>query len=119
MLKNNELGTCDVCARGALFLSKVRLYNDCQVAKGITYGAVNLTDNTGQGGAFGDLGRQLEVAFESWENEPWHTAYPDPEDRLIALMKNVIRNKGNFKSNELKDPRNTKNLAKRAHTMSA
>ena len=53
---------------------------------------------------------EIESAFEAW-NCDWKYKYLILENRMIAIMKNIIRNKGEFKPQEIvpaRKPRKTK-----------
>jgi hypothetical protein len=112
---------CEVCARGALFLSELKLYNEFE-------GGVNLNpDGEVEERFFDEQHLAIEQAFEqsAYDQEEysipgcecsscrmargelatWGNTYPDPEKRLIAIMRNIIRNKGKFKENEIVPPR--------------
>lgn len=92
---------CKVCARGALWLSSIRKFNHC---------TVNEFDNASEESSerlFGVVNlRRMEAAFELWENtaqldtrkeRAFGLKYDNAHDRLVAILKNVIKNKGQFK----------------------
>lgn len=99
---------CEVCARGALFLSSVFKFDNLKmgeigchspyVAEGVLQGHLGL-------GAWSMISQEekfftarqiemIEFAFES--NVDFIDKYPDDTDRLIAIMKNIIAHKGRF-----------------------
>jgi len=105
---------CDVCAKGAMFLSYVRFYDkytledvawyyedgENYAANGadITFAMTDIFDREQL-----DL---IEQYFESSKSVCWNNPchqhfyadkYPDAKDRLRAIMKNIVRNKGIFK----------------------
>lgn len=99
---------CRVCAKGALFLSTIRKYNKATVAD------VLCDDFHVAEKIFGDkMFNQIEAAFEQWDHtkspdfegagEPAGAAYTfgikysDDTERLVAILKNIIKNKGTFK----------------------
>lgn len=93
---------CMVCARGALLLSMVRKYNSYTLAD-LRRG------NEGQlRKLFGNRQiEQMEAAFERWEetnqgysakrSQAFGSNYATDKDRLIAILKNIIKNNGTFK----------------------
>lgn len=95
---------CEVCARGALLLSTVRKFNDYTTHELVFHKDENIRDLFGS-----DRIDQIEAAFECWR---WtsgvpHTnsakacrfgeGYSDPTERLVAILKNIIKNNGKFK----------------------
>jgi hypothetical protein len=101
MLKSN----CKVCARGALLLSSVKIFNSASYGDLSTCGSNN-DDNV----AFESFSKEqlllIEWVFEGWYHKDdrihkWKEKYPVPHDRLVAILKNIIRNKGTFKINQL------------------
>jgi hypothetical protein len=119
-LENKGFWGCKVCAIGAVFLSKVRLGNnhtgDLEVMN-----SPNMIISNLKGIFSAKQLRLMEVAFEDLtggafkessvydSNNPKHTAkiekaleffkdYLDrPEERLIAILENIIANNGTFK----------------------
>ena len=104
---------CTVCAKGALFLSSIRKYNNCSISD-----AVNLDKNASEkmrqfyGKANADL---IEAYFE--RNDPnsidvhidnprygmsWSDGYDNDTERLVLILENVAKNRGIFKPNQLK-----------------
>lgn len=104
---------CEVCAKGALFLSAVTLGNNCQV---LNLEEVELGD--GQRVFSRTIARYFsqktldlaETAFEVSQSTPYSEPttpyehainfgckYPDPTKRLIAIIKNMLKNNGVFK----------------------
>lgn len=115
--KLQKSSTCEVCAKGALFLSTVALHNDFDFGLsnvgGIAVGG--RTTVTRMYGIFTEAQLELiEIAFETKPNgdEPAMNAYDSfarykaamfgfqyEKDitRLRAILKNIITNKGTFK----------------------
>lgn len=123
LLHDPQQPACTVCADGALFLSAIRFRNDC------TVGHADSLDNRlpTELKEFSAAQRRLiEIAFEegcgfygvergqtgdgdefipteadkqaaAWSGE--HGLYDDTE-RLLAILTNIIRNKGTFKPTE-------------------
>lgn len=107
LLHNPALkSSCDVCARGALLLSAVRFRNDCII---YTHGG---TSEDSWVKEFSDQQEVIEAAFEDYDmrdsddGNPWCEKFltekerEDPDKRLELILKNIIRNKGTFKSNQ-------------------
>jgi hypothetical protein len=107
----NFMKDCAGCARGAMFLSHVRINNHLSFGEtfctGQDFSAAKMQEY------FTDKElRRIEMFFEGWaelpSNDPETRAkverfvagsmkYPDPaKARLRALMNNIIRNKGEF-----------------------
>lgn len=103
---------CTVCAKGAAFLSYVKLFNKTPMSRifdgdGDFFGDADPTDNGFD--LFGDKAEMMEAAFEGDDINgvlseaalekalDFNARYGDAESRLIAIMKNVIKNNGTFK----------------------
>lgn len=107
-----DKGECRVCAKGALFLSAVRKFNSAKVG--------DVADDDDFKIAVKIFGLKqydlIEAAFEGWDStkERWDgteytgntsvpaaTAFGDQYDgnteRLVAILKNIIKNDGTFK----------------------
>ena len=95
---------CEVCAVGAIFIAQIMRYDDMPVTSDMIYhGYPEYTLNS-TAGRKGDSRfatpfterqlRNIEDAFERWSI--YRESFPEPADRLIAIMRNVIRNNGNF-----------------------
>ncbi len=108
-----EQPTCNVCALGGLFLSTIRLNNKCPVRELLESecdlgGRISEGDSTlnkifsikqlqlieatfeVNGGAY----RASQSKYDRVGD--FYTKYPDVKDRLVAIMKNIIKNKGTF-----------------------
>ncbi len=100
---------CEVCAKGALFLSAIRKFNNFSLSDASWDGVDGeASDQTRK--IFGRKNADLiENYFEHsdpykyFDNDSykWSYGYEDDE-RLILILKNVIENKGTFKPNKLK-----------------
>ncbi len=93
---------CEVCAKGAMFLAHVHLYD----------GVDNFSDVSERvDEVFGDQSKLIEAAFEGWgvcwsaslkreidtpECVKFCNRYRSARTRLRAIMTNIIRNKGAF-----------------------
>lgn len=98
--------TCEVCAKGALFVCAVERMDKLTVGQ-YTIGA----DRDYMLKLFTPKQWDLiESAFEGWSSifvdgmivntpkvEKFSDQYPDPADRMVAIMKNIIKNHGTFK----------------------
>lgn len=84
--------SCKVCAKGAVLIATIMRFdempiNGCRLeymARSTQYES-HFTAETME---------SIELCFEF--STKWHSAFPEPRDRLIAIMRNVIRNKGEF-----------------------
>jgi hypothetical protein len=101
-----EIETCNCCAKGALFLSAVEKYNQCKVTD-------NMRASAGTSFTNEEVSKQLrkhfshdqleliESAFEGRWSEGnktnyFHDSYINSYERMQAIMKNIIANKGTF-----------------------
>jgi hypothetical protein len=102
-LRDIKLGKCQVCAKGALFLAKAVRYNNVLAAQWD-----NACDDSLPGGVMGEhfSFNQLWVIEDYFEGRhfgnnkniiKWVKKYPNAKDRLIAILNNIIENKGTFK----------------------
>lgn len=118
-LLKKALKQCHVCAKGALFVSAVERYNNvsCSLYAGQT--SISLFGRFNDEELISDhlieyfTRRQIdliETAFEgdnvtgNYEFGPdlfpaihYVEEFPDAEARMIAIMKNIVKNKGTFK----------------------
>ena len=117
----NKQKPCQVCAKGALFLSTVRKFNNLSLQEAKGYDSLDSLARNGSKIAdiFGKANiDKMEEYFEEddlqlnkkgeeydhWDanhNEDdfkkWSYQYPDDTDRLVAIIKNAIKNRGTFK----------------------
>lgn len=101
--------SCEVCAIGAIFASKVRSGNKCNLdlggspddnilinnLKGIfTEKELRIIETAFEGEAQSNMvNDNIEIEAANW----FRNNHPDKDDkRLIAIMKNIIKNKGTF-----------------------
>lgn len=95
---------CHCCGVGAIFIGYVRLNNNAMVMDGWYYEDIRRVT-----GWPSDNLRQIEIAFEKGcgRHAEIHNAkdrkargfglrYEESEDRLVAILKNIVRNKGLF-----------------------
>lgn len=122
---------CQVCARGAMFLSGIGLYNKLEVTQftgqsshwsdrftfqdetldwtkdnfGREQSALienafegrNITTDYGEAGVDGHrIDEDYTIVYHGPAVD-FYNKYPDPVDRLRAIMKNIIKNEGVFK----------------------
>ncbi len=87
---------CEVCAKGALFLSHVRLANQATVDGVINASAEEMRDRLAP--IFGDENwDSIEDTFEGFfGGHNFHNAFTDPKERAAAIMLNIIKHKGAF-----------------------
>jgi hypothetical protein len=108
---------CNVCALGSLFVSAVNKYNNVYgtyktvslpsifdfretnnrspLLRYFTIKQIRLIEYTFEGGmgavCFDDDHPMVNKAYA------FYSRYPDSKDRLLAIMKNIVENKGTFK----------------------
>lgn len=103
---------CTVCAMGALFVAEVvrndklnfaQLNNSNFIEEGrpLTVGRAVMDDRLRRFFTERDL-QDIEGYFEGWGYQDrtvnfWIKSYPDARQRLRAIMRNIIRNEGDFK----------------------
>jgi hypothetical protein len=89
---------CDVCAIGGMFLSRFNLYNKENDYVG---DSDTMKDRLEEAGFTSEQLRLIERCFEGWgsieDEHPWLAELDNPEDRLIAIMQNIVDHKGTFK----------------------
>ena len=96
---------CEVCAKGAIFLSGIRKFNNFTVGEAQNV----ILDDVANYKACDLVGSKnadkMEIYFERWYDnedetgelvEKWEDKYPEPHDRLVAILKNAIKYKGTF-----------------------
>jgi len=133
LFADRTIETCNVCALGGLFMSCTNLNNNTCVSD-INYGGEGTeigeriqdgdTLSNGLNKIFSKKQLQLiEVYFEKgdgWFGEDGYTgnyigedsrhveyfndAYPDDDERLVEIMKNIVANDGTFVPSKLKIP---------------
>jgi hypothetical protein len=133
LFADRTIETCNVCALGSLFMSCTNLNNNTCVSD-INYGGEGTeigerieegdTLSNGLNKIFSKKQLQLiEVYFEKgdgWFGEDGYTgnyigedsrhveyfndAYPDDDERLVEIMKNIVANDGTFVPSKLKIP---------------
>lgn len=112
----SKIVSCEVCALGAVFLSKARLYNDCPMSiadgwhgddgKCLSFNDDDMRLNLDSLFSNRQL-RSIEAAFEGFSSDfsciypdgrerMFYEQHDDNKDRMIAIMKNIIANKGEF-----------------------
>ncbi len=104
---------CRVCALGSILVSMVDRYNSLTPGYRHNIGtyAIPEEDNTYLLSLFPDA-RIIEDVFEAVASDyetkfsVWAKAYPEPRARMIAIMENIIRNKGAFVIEDVGVPAN-------------
>lgn len=105
-----SIGQCQVCALGGLFVALVGRVNDCKMqvdGSGERSGSVDceklakyFSEKLAKYFSEEQL-HLIENHFEGWMNYPGGRTYletwPDPTERMTAIMKNIVKNKGTFK----------------------
>jgi hypothetical protein len=108
-IMQHEETVCNVCAIGAIFASKVKIGNKCTLNIDQKLGDRSIIPNIKSIFSEKEL-RIIEAAFERNAQDSivpddieekarkWHDKnHPmDDDKRLIAIMKNIIKNKGTF-----------------------
>jgi hypothetical protein len=113
----NNIKKCNVCALGSLFVSAVNKYNNVYgtywslssgevfntnetrnynpLLRYFTIKQIRLIEYTFEGGmgavCFDDDHPMVNKAYA------FYSRYPDSKDRLLAIMKNIVKNNGTFK----------------------
>ena len=93
-----NIKSCQVCALGALMVAKVARTNKCDLFNEISLSRDETTSHLIEFFSDDELD-EIEQAFEGvvvYDQKYWFK-YPDDSDRLIAIMKNIIKNNGTFK----------------------
>lgn len=87
---------CDVCAKGAIFLSAIRKFNDYDAPSSTTR-EYEMERKSCEFFTYKQCDK-IELVFEGWESgyETWRRI-KTPNLRLIAIMRNIIKNNGTFK----------------------
>lgn len=102
--------SCTVCAKGAILIATIMRFDRLPISPGMeAYGLDSMARGTSYKSVFSSGAMEnIEDAFEGFavwgwgiDGTPWPRKYPDPRDRLIAIMENVVRNKGRFVATDL------------------
>lgn len=104
---------CNVCALGAMFVSLINIQNEYSVGKMTHYGidfrrlrevfgsrSMSLIESAFETTPMRDVVQECVTTIPQSELEAaatWGSRYLDSTDRMRAIMKNIIRNKGDFK----------------------
>jgi len=88
---------CTVCAKGALLISSIRKYNNFSLQKAIDDNLDSVASDEVRD-LFGDENAdRIEEYFEGYDgDEKYLDEYPNDSERLIAILQNVVKNKGQF-----------------------
>jgi len=108
-----NVNKCEVCAKGALFLSAIRKFNNYSIEDAVMCLDAAASNETQK--IFGLRNADLIESYfehsdpykefqigEEWFSYRWSDGYPDDQERLILILKNVIANKGTFTPSKLK-----------------
>lgn len=106
--KEDEKITCNVCALGSAFMSLVNIENKCTVRKIVNgqidfdrlkevFGARNMTLMECAFESTTDYDHGDAEDFEKYAATLFGWKYNDDRMRLEAIMRNIIKNKGDFK----------------------
>lgn len=101
------LGPCLVCAKGALLVAKAVLFDAVTVEEMSTYAGDDLLENEFDPEQTDLIERAFEdkwPSFSSFEQYIWYDNYKDPRDRMVAILENIIRNKGTFVYDQVRAP---------------
>ena len=102
-INNNQ---CDVCAKGAIFVSIVRLYKDLHNRGEGGYNKIfkNVISRHSEDFFTKAQLSEIEHAFEGWITPTGINYYParllTPEKRMRMIMQNIIDNDGEFKGDD-------------------
>lgn len=117
--------TCEVCAKGALFLSSIRKFNNFSLNEALDGGLDGKASSNVRtifGKANADeienyfehdnytFGSKVSTQYDVNEGnvgdltlrDKWLYMYPEDADRLLAIFKNALKNDGIFKPEQLK-----------------
>jgi hypothetical protein len=109
-----KMESCSVCAKGALLVAAADLRNQVTITQSHTeiyWGDGSVSLSKALGGAFSpeQLGN-IEKAYENFCNPTSTVPYrlksylgESSQDRLRAIMANIIKNKGSFRPSQEKD----------------
>lgn len=110
-LINTNPEACMVCGIGALFLGFVYRVDQAKVVDGQEFNSQETIHAALHGIFPSHMLKQIEAAFEgdgryaiTFGNK-WFYTYTKAEDRLIAILKNIIRNDGTFRPGQVQAPK--------------
>jgi len=92
---------CTICAKGAIFLSAVKKFNNFSLQRAVDEDLNDIASSEVQK-IFGmQNADKIEEYFECQdeyndEGDKWSDKYDDDNERLEAILKNIIANKGDF-----------------------
>lgn len=92
VLSRDDAPVCRVCAKGALFLSGIRIKN-CYTMDETKHARIQPAADAP--GFSASQWHRIEIAYE--DSPKWFKRYEDDTARLIAILKNIIKNNGTFK----------------------
>lgn len=90
-------GECTVCARGAMMLCKVAKFNHYDMHN-LSYISQHMTTEALQDAFSENQLNSIEAAFEcNGDGDSWYELIENDEDRLLAIMQNIVDHNGTFK----------------------
>jgi hypothetical protein len=97
-LRDVVIGKCEACIKGALFLSKAFNFDNVLAT---AYCDPYAIDKALEEHFSIEQYQSMERTFEAWGNgKPaeikFIAKYPDPKQRMMAILKNMIKNNGIF-----------------------
>ena len=105
----NKKKPCEVCAKGALFLSSIRKFNNFSIQDAADHnGSISYWASKIAEFIFGvNNAKLIEAYFECYlpvcseqemvKIDKFGAKYPNSVERLEVILKNIIKNKGTFK----------------------
>jgi hypothetical protein len=102
-LRDVVIGKCEVCVKGAIFLSKAFNFDNVLATAYLDPDAI---DKALEEHFSIEQYKSMERTFEAWNNVTpaeikFIEKYPQPKQRMMAILKNVIKNKGTFMPEKL------------------
>lgn len=103
---SREATDCRVCAMGAAWASMIKLTTGVSPDFGINSDAMAAQLRPAMNG----YAREMEAAYEGWEAQysdttydaAWIRRFRSDKGRMRAIMRNVVRNGGHFRLDEVK-----------------
>ena len=96
ILKPN-ISSCEVCGIGGLFVGALMKFDGLRAVEAPILSFTAMCDHLLKYFSEAQL-KLVEDAFEGWNKlQEYYSQYPKDKQRLAAIMKNIIRNKGTFK----------------------
>jgi len=100
-LINKKIVACNVCAKGSLFMAHIMKTNHCTLMEARTTGNYSISKRLTMFSQ--EQLNKIEQVFEGYfdngskeKGNKFFKRYLNEHNRLIAIMKNIIKNKGEF-----------------------